>query len=167
MNDLRRIRSTHDGFFLSPSGRGFHEKAGRCQENFSIVLPGGSHKGAGALLWGEPPILRRGGNPPRPGVPLGEPGRGQTSSSSLPQAVGLAPHPVSHFLFAIADSPCFHSHSVVKHLLRCQLVSSILKRVLPSQNRTELSFQKARSATTSQSPELGDVLSNSNLVPDL
>jgi hypothetical protein len=58
-----------------------------------------------------------------------------------------------------ADSPCFHSHSSVEHLLRCQLESSISKRVLPSLCRTESPrFRDVRSAVTSQSPELGDWL---------
>src|SRR5437879_3318758 len=34
------------------------------------------HKGAAALLWGEPRFLRRGGNPPAPAFPLGETGKG-------------------------------------------------------------------------------------------
>src|SRR6266849_3266889 len=59
----------------------------------------------------------------------------------------LRPYP--HF--PIADSPCFHSHSLWSGSLRCQLVSSILNQVLPSRFRTSI-----RSAATSQSPELGD-----------
>jgi len=50
---------------------------------------GGMHKGAAALLWGEPAAsmlacvfgwraacFRRGGNHPHPGLPLGETGKG-------------------------------------------------------------------------------------------
>jgi hypothetical protein len=36
----------------------------------------GIHKGAAALLWGEPRFMRRGGNPPAPAFPGGETGKG-------------------------------------------------------------------------------------------
>jgi hypothetical protein len=65
--------------------------------------------------------------------------------------------------FATADSPCFHSHSVWSCLLRCRLGFSILKRVLPSQKRTEFPpCGRNRPTATSQSPELGDLLLNSH-----
>src|SRR5580658_6584985 len=60
------------------------------------------------------------------------------------------------FVFPSPDTPCFHSHSSWSSTLRCKLVSSFLKRVLPSQCRTDaLRCGSARSAATSQSPELG------------
>jgi hypothetical protein len=59
------------------------------------------HKGAAALLWGEPAAAtlasavcwraacpRRGGNPPAPAFPGGETGKGR-SNSLLPQANSL------------------------------------------------------------------------------
>ena len=41
---------------------------------------------------------------------------------------------------AIADSPCFHSHSVWSGWLRCQLVSSFSVTGLPSRFRTHVSL---------------------------
>lgn len=56
---------------------------------------GGLHKGAAALLWGEPPgCWRRGGNPPAPAFPWGKQERGERKIPSLlPQAaVALTSH---------------------------------------------------------------------------
>jgi len=50
-----------------------------------------------ALLWGEPRLLRRGGNPPAPAFPGGETGKGR-SDSLLPQALSA---PCSHRRFAL------------------------------------------------------------------
>ena len=99
----------------SITGRGFHEKARLCQAP-RPKRGRGIHKGAEPLLWGEPRFLRRGGNPPAPAFPAGETGKGR-SDSLLPQA--LSP------FVPIADSPCFHSHSLMEPSLRCHLGSSI------------------------------------------
>ena len=48
--------------------------------------PAGMHKGAAALLWGEPRVVRRGGNPPAPAFPAGEMGKGAIHVTLLPQA---------------------------------------------------------------------------------
>src|SRR5690348_16104765 len=81
--------------------------------------PGGSHKGGLPqglpLLWGEPPPGGVGGTLP-PRLPPGGNGKGGfTIPSLLPQAL-CVPLRLHHpFPFRIADSPCFHSHSLVEH----------------------------------------------------
>ena len=110
----------------SLNASGFHERAGRCQENLSIVLLGDRTRGAcpscggsrHQAAWGEPS---------RPDFPLG--GTGKGDSRFLPcrrRLFALLCACILHYL-RIADSPCFHSHSLVEHLLRCQLVSFIFE----------------------------------------
>ena len=72
---------------------------------------------------------------------------------------------------ASADSPYFNPHSLWSDYSGASWVSSIWKRVLPSQSRTECHcFQRRRSWRVSQSPELGGLLyapSSGNLIPFL
>lgn len=70
----------------------------------------GIHKGAPALLWGEPRFVRRGGNPSRPGFPLG--GNGKGGGDSLPPQADSAPRACSrqafHAGFASTWKPFIH-----------------------------------------------------------
>jgi hypothetical protein len=111
----------------------------------ATVLPGDRTRGL-ALLWGEPPARLSPWGKRERGIQVSLVAAGRFVRSAL----------LSVFL-GNRRSPCFHAHSVWSHLLRCQLVSSIFKRVLPSQCRTERLFERARSAVTSQSPEPGDL----------
>jgi hypothetical protein len=83
----------------------FHEKAFLCQAKV-FARPSGDRARGLALLRGEPPFLRRGGNPPAPAFPFGETGKGSKDSLRSSAAGYVAA------LFATADSPCFHPHSL-------------------------------------------------------
>ena len=69
--------------------RGFHEKAASVNKNLhSRDLFLGDRARGLALLRGEPPFLRRGGNPPAPAFPFRGNGKGdQKIPSLLPQAM--------------------------------------------------------------------------------
>lgn len=49
---------------------------------FRICAERGMHKGSAPLLWGEPPFLRRWGEPTRPGLPSGETEKGDRKIGS-------------------------------------------------------------------------------------
>lgn len=141
--------------------RGFHEKACLCQQQTLRSSPGGSRKGACPLAGGAAHCGGVGGTHPPRLSPGGNGKGGFPFSSSLPQAMD----PLCIFL-----SPSFRNRrlALLPFALwwgalgsRCLLVFSILKRVLPSQCRTErLSGERTRSTAHSQSPELGDLLPN-------
>src|SRR4030095_6416081 len=67
---------------------------------------------------------------------LSSKGRHRPTGGATQRSPSLLPF-LERFLPALADSPCFHSHSLWSGMPRCQLESFISKRVLPSQNRTE------------------------------
>ena len=90
------------------------------------------HKGAAALLWGEPPGFGGvGGTRPPRLSPLGETGKGDQKDFLLAAAgffrLLCAPFafPFRNRRLALLPFALF-----VEPLLRCQLVSSIFKRVL-------------------------------------
>jgi hypothetical protein len=124
-----------------PYGRGFHEKAWSCQAIPLIFLSGDS-QGGGALLWGEPRFLRRGGNPPAPAFPGGETGKGSSipccrrQFSFFRSASSSDPSSLPYWLFGSAHSRVCSAYLNRRHALlpfalflelsfRCQLVSSI------------------------------------------
>src|SRR4029434_5881176 len=67
---------------------------------------------------------------------LSSKGRHRPTGGATQRSPSLLPF-LERFLPALADSPCFHSHSLWSGMPRCQLESFISKRVLPSQSRTE------------------------------
>ena len=90
----------------------------------------GIHKGASALLWGEPRFVRRGGNPPAAAFPFGETGKGE----SLPccrrrmrggtlSSTGCCPAAEHNAVRAAADWlspwPPIHNASVSQRHLGC------------------------------------------------
>ena len=83
-----------------------------------LARSAGIHKGAAALLWGEPiagcvpawlaghaACLRRGGNPPAPAFPLGETGKGES-----PKFLCAHGHYFLGHVGSRAAVPGFHSH---------------------------------------------------------
>src|SRR5579884_1990249 len=84
-SDLRSLTLNAVYFYLSCSGAeqsggadasGFHEKAGRCQGNFSIVRRGDGTRGACPSFGGSRRCTAAWGEPTRPRVPLGGNGKG-------------------------------------------------------------------------------------------
>jgi hypothetical protein len=92
----------------------------------AIVQLGDRTRGLCPLVGGAA-VLAAWGEPARPGFPLGETGKGLPGCRRLSV---LFRRSLSAFL-AIADSPCFHSHSLWSRLLRCQLVFSISNGCCP------------------------------------
>jgi hypothetical protein len=91
---------------------GFHEKASLCQRK-SFARPLGDRARGLALLRGEPPVLRRGGNPPAPAFPKGKRERGNQITLPCCRRLGLSALAV---FLTTAESPCFHSHSLLELL---------------------------------------------------
>src|SRR5579863_6760336 len=102
----------------------------------------GDSQGGGALLWGEPRFLRRGGNPPAPACPWGKRERGDQTPRCRRLFVRSAPVSTCQIFFScclpearfIVASYCPYlnrRHALLPFALfeelplRCQLVSSI------------------------------------------
>ena len=145
--------------------RGFHEKACLCQQQNLRSSSRGIAQGGLPSCGGSRRFLAAWGEPARPGFsPPGETGKGDFPF--LPRCRRLLIR--SACLTPLPSQPPTRPASIRTLVwssgLRCHLVSSFLKRVLPSQCRTErLSDERTRSAAHSQSPELGDLLLNSKI----
>src|SRR5690348_11632625 len=79
------------------------------------IAQGGLAQGACPSCGGEPPPGGVGGTLPLRLPPGGNGKGGFTIPSLLPQALCVALRLHHPFPFRIADSPCFHSHSLVEH----------------------------------------------------
>jgi len=123
--------------------RGFHEKACRCQEK-SFHRPLGDRTRGLALLWGEPPVLAALGGTHPPRLSLWETGKGNLNKSPFLAAAGRfdCSALISSLSFRNRRFAMLPFALVVESVLRCQLVSFFLKRVLLSQCRTELSLSR-------------------------
>jgi hypothetical protein len=129
------------------------------KQNLSRVLLGDRARGL-ALLRGEPPFSRRGGNPARPGFPFRETGKGSKIPSLLPQAMNSVYSrfitSLHHRRFALLPFALLVERNapvpvgVLNILFGCCHLSF----------RTDLLREERRSALMSQSPGLGDLQKN-------
>ena len=140
----------------------FHEKAFLCQQkSFTRAIFLGDRARGLALLRGEPPFLRRGGNPPAPAFPFRGNGKGdQKIPSLLPQAMNSV---YSRFItslhnrrFALLPFALFVEQFAPVPVGVLNIVFGCCHLGI----RTEPLREERRSLLMSQSPGLGDLRKN-------